>query len=101
VALRDRKKARIGRRLEPGEFMARKGSLIHRQVLLDRITSRRDASIFLIATEGAKTEKAYFEGLLTEPFQRERVQLKVLPPLLSPGVLHRPEYSRGDWRVQR
>ncbi|MCK6573981.1 RloB family protein [Myxococcota bacterium] len=41
---------------------------------LDRAVNVRDASLFVIATEGAKTEPAYFEA-----FKSPRVRIEVLP----------------------
>jgi hypothetical protein len=46
----------------------------NRTKLLDRIYNTRDAKLFIIATEGAKTEKRYFEF-----FQDSRIKIEVLP----------------------
>ena len=47
---------------------------IRRTRLLDRRTNVRDARLYIIATEGEKTEKAYFDAL----FQNPRVKVRVL-----------------------
>ncbi len=47
---------------------------INRTKLLDREHDRRDAKLFIIATEGNKTEKQYFEM-----FHSTRIKVKVLP----------------------
>jgi hypothetical protein len=49
--------------------------MINRQKLLDRPYNQRDARLFVIATEGKKTEKAYFEGL----FFDSRIKIEILP----------------------
>ena len=46
----------------------------HRTKLLDRSHNTRDAQLFIIATEGAKTEKSYFEM-----FEDSRIHIEVLP----------------------
>lgn len=46
---------------------------INRTKLLDRQHDRRDARLFVIATEGAATEKQYFEM-----FGSSRIKVKVL-----------------------
>ena len=56
--------------------------LISRQKLLDRDINTRDAMLFVIATEGAATEKDYFEAFnVPRPFSRSRVRVAVIPPL--------------------
>lgn len=56
-------------------------ALTSRQKLLDRNANTRDAKIFIIATEGAETEKKYFETFnTTRPFERSRVRVQILPP---------------------
>ncbi|WP_310490079.1 RloB family protein [Chamaesiphon sp. VAR_69_metabat_338] len=47
---------------------------INRTKLLDRKHDRRDARLFIIATEGAVTEQQYFEM-----FDSSRIKVKVLP----------------------
>jgi hypothetical protein len=47
---------------------------INRTKLLDREHDRRDAKLFIIATEGKETEKQYFEM-----FHSTRIKVKVLP----------------------
>jgi RloB-like protein len=47
---------------------------INRTKLLDRQQDRRDARLFIIATEGAVTEKQYFEM-----FGSSRIKVEVLP----------------------
>ena len=46
----------------------------NRTKLLDRSYNTRDAQLFIIATEGAKTEKRYFEI-----FKDSRIKVEVLP----------------------
>jgi hypothetical protein len=46
----------------------------NRTKLLDRSYNTRDAQLFIIATEGAKTEKRYFDF-----FQDSRIKIEVLP----------------------
>lgn len=56
--------------------------LTSRQKLRNRDTNTRDAKAFVIATEGAETERKYFEAFnVVRPFERSRVSVKVLPPL--------------------
>jgi len=47
---------------------------LRRTKLLDRKVNVRDASLFVIATEGQETERQYFEG-----FRNPRVHVEVLP----------------------
>lgn len=59
-------------------------ALIRRQKLLDRTTSSRSAKVFVIATEGAQTEKKYFEHfnkMAKRPFAGAPVTVEVLPSL--------------------
>src|SRR5438309_6870729 len=61
-------------------------SLTRRSKLLDRAANRLDAKIFILATEGAETERAYFDAFnpLPEerrPFEPSPIQVRVLPPL--------------------
>lgn len=61
-------------------------ALTRRSKLLDRTTNRLDAKAFVIATEGAETERAYFEAFNPPPvhrmpFEPSPIQVKVLPPL--------------------
>lgn len=52
---------------------------VQRTGLLDRRVQRRDARIFVIATEGAETEPAYFRGLQErEVIDRSRVHIEVI-----------------------
>lgn len=47
-----------------------------------RKSGNRDAKLIAIATEGDKTEKVYFEGLLSFPqFKNPRIHVEVLPKL--------------------
>lgn len=46
---------------------------VNRTKLLDRTYNTRDAQLFIIATEGAKTEKSYFEI-----FQDSRIKVEVI-----------------------
>jgi hypothetical protein len=52
---------------------------IQRTGLIDRRVQRRDARIFVIATEGTDTEPAYFRGLQErEIIDRSRVRIEVI-----------------------
>jgi hypothetical protein len=52
---------------------------IQRTGLIDRRVQRRDARIFVIATEGTDTEPAYFRGLQErELIDRSRVRIEVI-----------------------
>lgn len=59
---------------------------VARRGLMDRSFHVRDCPIFVIATEGEKTEKPYFESL----FDDERVKVHVLPT--GPDGLSSPKH---------
>jgi len=70
---------------------------LRRTRLLDRRVNVRDASLFVIATEGSETEKRYFEGV-----ESSRIHVAVLATGLegdsSPGaVLNRLEEFRNRY----
>lgn len=61
-------------------------ALIRRQTLLPRTTDKRSPQIFIVATEGADTERKYFEAFnpapaTSAPFASLPIFVRVLPPL--------------------
>ncbi|MGE0710016.1 MAG: RloB family protein [Planctomycetota bacterium] len=64
--------------------------------LLDRTVNRRDARIFLVATEGERTEPDYFRGLQErELVDRSRVHIEVVPTPPRDGT------SAPNWVLER
>ncbi|XXT15629.1 RloB family protein [Sorangium sp. So ce429] len=63
------------------------GQKYSRTDLLDRSVQRRDARLFILATEGAVTEPQYFRGLQERGIvDRLRVKIEVIPTPLDAGT---------------
>ncbi|WP_437766193.1 RloB family protein [Sorangium sp. So ce764] len=63
------------------------GQKYSRTGLIDRTVQRRDARLFIVATEGAVTEPQYFRGLQERGIvDRLRVKIEVLPTPADEGT---------------